>query len=214
MNRDRGKQFFVTFGLKRCLEEAYANSSPAKRTQLQIQVEQAITHFRQFTRTIPTRDRPDKEHALVDEKIQKLGLPAMSSCRKGYAACCHITVLVSNSEARQLAGMIKAGTVSVDMNLMREQATFVGTDYEYATLPREKNRCVFLGADNTCKIYEKRPTSCRKYMVRSDPKICSDIKGNPEVVASIEVESMASGFADLDRNSDNMAKSILRYLEE
>lgn len=215
MSGDGDKQYFATYGLKRCLEEAYASSSPANRVEIYRKVAQIIESSRQSTRSVPMRDRPDKEHSVVDAKIQQLGLPAMSTCRKGCAACCHITVMVTNSEAKQLAGLISSGEVPVDMDRLREQAAFVGSDYDYAVQPPEKNRCVFLGSDNACRVYEKRPTSCRKYLVRSDPAICHEGPGGvPEIISSIEIESMATGFADLDRNAENMAKSLLRYLEQ
>lgn len=205
------KEFFVTSGLSNLLKQIGDGS--ARHTNTSIQVAQGIEFFRQQTRKIPMRDRPDVEHAMIDSVMEKQNMSKGASCKKGCSFCCHVNVQVTNSEAKQLAGLIKSGAVEVDMALLHEQAVFVGNDYEYAVQPREKNRCVFLGSDGACRVYDKRPTNCRKYLVRSDPQVCNTVGGRPEIVASLEVETMASGFADLDQNFDHLPKSVLRYLE-
>lgn len=79
-------------------------------------------------------------------------------------------------------------------------------------LPLEKRRCVFLGPENDCLVYENRPTTCRKYFVASDPGVCAEPDGRPLILGDLDIELMASGFADLDQNQDPLPKAVLREL--
>ena len=206
------KMYFITSGLGRILEQI-REKSKGKITDAEYRASQGISHYRQLTRKIPRDQRPDFEHAEIDLSVAASGNLRKASCRKGCSACCHIRVQVTNSEARQIAKIVRSGDVPVDMDRLREQAAFEGNDFEYAVQPREKNRCVFLSEDGACRIYLKRPTNCRKYLVESDPKYCDGPNDNVRALVDIETEIMASGFGDLDKNFDHMPKSILRELD-
>jgi Putative zinc- or iron-chelating domain len=41
-------------------------------------------------------------------------------------------------------------------------------------LPREDGRCVCMGADGACTIYDRRPGACRAYDCRHDPRVWID----------------------------------------
>ena len=210
---DRDKEFYITTGLSMCIARLREMLPQDKMRMMEHRISKGIDFYRQETRKIPMDKRPDIEHAAIDSLLKIIPGFDQATCKKGCATCCHIGVQTTESEAKQLANLIKTGEVKIDMDLLREQAAFTGDDFAYATQPREKSRCVFLGDDNACRVYEKRPTNCRKYLVRSDPKNCVvDGVRKPEVLASVDLETMASGFFDLDRNFDYMPKSILRHL--
>lgn len=39
------------------------------------------------------------------------------------------------------------------------------------TLAEMREGCVFLGPDRRCKVYEKRPSVCRKFPVENSPRL-------------------------------------------
>ena len=42
--------------------------------------------------------------------------------------------------------------------------------------------CPFLGEDKRCSIYEVRPTVCRGYSCREDPRITPGVRAGTEVI--------------------------------
>lgn len=44
---------------------------------------------------------------------------------------------------------------------------------EYAKLPLEESKCIFLSDERLCKVYDDRPTACRTHQVLSDKELCN-----------------------------------------
>jgi Fe-S-cluster containining protein len=72
--------------------------------------------------------------------------------------------------------------ITLDKDDLTDRA-LLAARYELSQ-PRDRTRwflrglpCVFLGADNGCTIYARRPTICRVHHVQSDPKRCADPEG-------------------------------------
>jgi Fe-S-cluster containining protein len=97
------------------------------------------------------------------------------TCRKGCAHCCHLRADATEDEGFLLYE--KAEELGVDWEKLEKQSKY-GDAIEFIKgLDIKDRRCVFLGDDNQCKIYEDRPLSCRSYYVVSDPKDCDTTRG-------------------------------------
>lgn len=207
------REFYMTTALGRMLEEASRGKEFIERVQIQDYAARGIDHYRKQSDAIPESIRPDVEHSAIDRLLEEQPNKDKATCKKGCNFCCHTTVQVTNSEARQMALMVLTGAAKIDMARLQKQAAFEGDDLAWWAQPAAEKRCVFLGGDGLCTIYEKRPTSCRKYLVASPPEHCSEVNGhNPLVIVDANVEIMASGFADLDKNQDPLPKAVFREL--
>jgi Fe-S-cluster containining protein len=112
-------------------------------------------------------------HEATDRTMQALMArdpnAGQVKCRKGCAACCHIKVDVSRSEAQLLAACAADLGLPIDRERLRKQAA------GYEGLAPEDRACVFL-KDGACGVYEHRPGACRKMLVVTDPDLCDTVK--------------------------------------
>ena len=94
-------------------------------------------------------NRVEVSHRLIDIEVEKTKILGKhkTSCRKGCASCCFNKVAVSVDEYK----VLKA--------------------FKPGNHPSDK-ACRFLDSDNSCSVYEHRPSTCRTHMVVSDPKNC------------------------------------------
>jgi Fe-S-cluster containining protein len=81
----------------------------------------------------------------------------VSPCGRCFAACCRqnghaYAVLLEGEERRRFA------LWAVDVRIERDGAVTVEK-----VLPYAQGRCVFLGDDDRCTIYEARPAACRRF---------------------------------------------------
>lgn len=126
---------------------------------------------------------PEKTMALYDviDSVNKESFAPPNpqpSCRKGCAHCCYIQVAAMEWEVITLLEYMKSKGLEFDENdieKLKNQAA-IKDDKEYIISPHR--RCVFLDEDNTCQIYEARPSACRNYYVFSDPSDCDTYNPN------------------------------------
>lgn len=141
----------------------------------------------------------------VMEKALNSSPKPQISCRKGCAHCCHQFVATSEQEAKLIYRFCKEENIPIDVDKLTRQKDY-GDGIDWVT--KEDTACVFLDENNTCKIYEARPASCRKYLVSSPPEQC-DTKVNPQgrtiVFSTLELETVASTFPNLSENSENLS---------
>lgn len=133
-------------------------------------------------------------------------------CKAGCAHCCHNPVIVNEEEAMLLLLASRENKITIDWERVVEQGKLEGlSDHEYFLKPKSLTRCVFLGDDNRCKVYEHRPAACRKYFVGSDPSACDDREGTQEVMvlADTQTELMASGMMDIDHSKVGLLPKML-----
>lgn len=156
-------------------------------------------------------------HEVVDERLQHMLATSMHGpdvkCRKGCAACCHLNVDIFPQEA-QLLRMVAAdeGIVIDEARLARQASK---DDSTWRELSPEDRRCVFLGGDLSCKVYEHRPGACRKYLAKTDPDLCDMVKhpgGKVGIVFSVEAEIVHSA-AMTAYGAGNMAAMLLREIK-
>jgi len=128
------------------------------------------------------------------------------SCKAGCGACCRQMAPVSEHEARQLLRLVEAmppQRIETLRTRFKEgieklrDAGIIEKVANFAALPAVEDRvnlgveyfkvgvpCPFL-EDESCSIYEHRPTRCREYVVTSDPKHCAD--PSPDTIHRIPV---------------------------
>ncbi len=135
-----------------------------------------------FSEMISPVQRARFAHKQVDEALDELWkanpLAAQAtSCKKGCTACCHTQVSVTKDEAELLACRV-GKDVLIDQERLERQARAKDSSSEWYKLSYEDRRCVFLGSDGECQVYEDRPSVCRSNYVFSPPEDCLTKDGN------------------------------------
>lgn len=178
-------------------------------------VMQCMQHYeKEWRRIARAADAPSVAHSVhcvLDERMQHLLATSPHAkdvkCGRGCASCCHLNVDITAQEAELLALCVReAEGVSIDMQRLHRQA-----DTPWDELPPADQRCVFLGADNACTVYEHRPGSCRKYFVVTDPQFC-DTAQHPghEVGILFDMEGELIHAAALKTHGAGSLASMLR----
>ena len=121
-------------------------------------------------------------HQLMEQTLQSAAHINVS-CRKGCTGCCHYEIEITSDEAEVLAAAVRGG-VTIDRTRLGILAARERKSPEWSNILRPENRCVFLGTDGACRIYEHRPSACRKHLVTSPAAACST-PGQP--VAPVEI---------------------------
>jgi Fe-S-cluster containining protein len=78
-------------------------------------------------------------------------------CERCVAACCKqnghdYAVLLEGDEARKFAAFSVTVRIETGTQLVSERV-----------LPYRNGRCIFLGDDDRCTIYDDRPANCRRF---------------------------------------------------
>lgn len=119
---------------------------------------------------------------------------ARVACRKGCAHCCCQHVSVSQAEAALLLECVRQLGLELDWELIERQAQH--TDHEKWHQQSERDqRCAFLADDDSCRVYEHRPSMCRKHAALDNSEQCDTgrrLGGQVLQFVSIEAEVIAS----------------------
>jgi hypothetical protein len=152
-------------------------------------------------------------HEMTDQAM-KAAAHVKVSCCKGCSGCCHYEVEITHDEAVLLAAVVRAGA-TVDGARLRDQASRERNSPKWHDVPRDENRCVFLGPDGACLIYEDRPSACRRLIVTSPPANCS-VPGAPvEPVDITLVEILLSASLSIrGATYASISKMLLPLLPE
>jgi len=102
-------------------------------------------------------------HPLVKELV---------ACKVGCSACCHTQVSITEDEAELLSQKVLSG-IKIDYALLRKQMDAKNEEISFNKLSYEERKCVFLGDDQTCQVYDDRPSVCRTNAVLGSPIQCS-----------------------------------------
>lgn len=111
------------------------------------------------------------EHVLKDPKVI-----ALSPCTSGCSACCSTQVSVTSDEAELLASKVREGT-TIDLDRLHLQMATKNSASAWYALTYEERKCVFLGSDQRCTVYEDRPSVCRTNAVLGDSSQCDTTNG-------------------------------------
>ncbi len=147
----------------------------------------------------------------IDEKVLA-DKENIISCKAGCAFCCYVQVTITSDEAKALIEWSKENDIRINYERLQKQAQAGDDSIKHVELKFADRKCVFLGDDNLCRVYEHRPGSCRKYMVSGDPKECdTEINPGGQVLNFIDVyaEMMVSGAFNAVE-SGPMAQMILK----
>ncbi|HVQ49767.1 MAG TPA: YkgJ family cysteine cluster protein [Mycobacterium sp.] len=140
------------------------------------------------------------EHSVVDEHMREFMATHPKApevpCRRGCSACCRQNVTITEPEGVLLLKFAEYAGVVIDWAKVERQAAAPGRGPKaWSTLPVEDRACVFLGDDGECRVYEHRPSGCRKYLVFTDAALC-DVEKHPGeqvgILFSLEAETVAS----------------------
>ncbi len=116
----------------------------------------------------------------VDEKMEELfedsSVKKLVKCGRGCHACCHTQVSVTQDEAKLLAQYIAEG-VTIDWDRLAAQVEAKDSARAFYTIPFSQRKCIFLGDEGECRVYQDRPSVCRTNYVVSDPRLCSTAGG-------------------------------------
>jgi Fe-S-cluster containining protein len=145
-------------------------------------------------------------HAAVDALIGRdRGADPESAgirCGRGCSHCCRNPVEIWPQEAALLVEAARAAGIGLDPARLERQARH-GID-DWQRQPRADTACIFLGEDGACRVYEARPSACRKLLVTTDPALCDPAQHLPDAAGrwfSWEAELLeAAALETLGRN--------------
>lgn len=147
----------------------------------------------------PGVERANALHRMLDV-TQEPTAGLNISCRMGCSGCCHYEIEITDDEAVLLASVVRGG-VEIDRERLAKQATRARKGPEWEDILQPDNRCVFLAPEGVCRIYELRPSACRRHLVTTPAEWCTT-PGKP--VAPVEVlmtEILLSAATSLDGSS-------------
>lgn len=152
-------------------------------------------------------------YAAVDHIIKQTPPDTMKQvkCTKGCAHCCKIPVDVSLSEAEYILNFCKQNNIPIDVEYLKHKAQLIKEDHMFS----KYRNCMFLAEDESCKIYEARPISCRKYLVMTDPIFCDYSKDKAQVqyLSTLQADLIVFGLFAADRETGVFPYMLLRAME-
>lgn len=188
----------------------YNMASDTAKLKMQVYYDRMTQHFLSVKQVSP-QEAVRNLHMEMDEKIktqlaQKGAKPI--SCTKGCSFCCYLHIVIAKSEAELLAKHVTPEMIPA----LQFQAKAETYEQWNKIQPHKKKQCVFL-KDGECSIYNDRPSSCRKYMVVTKPRLCNvEFKINKVLIqASAEAEILA-GVIQTQDGEGSMAKMLLELV--
>jgi Fe-S-cluster containining protein len=168
----------------------------------------------------PIKEKVGAMYRAIDEMNQdSFNKPGVQqpSCKKGCSHCCHIMVNATEWETQTLIEYMKHKAIEFDeydIATLEAQAKIADTD-EYLLSPHR--RCVFLGSDNLCQVYEARPSACRNYFVFSDPEDCNTFGTNADgrVLSNFNLETVLPILALMKMSeTDSLPRQLLKQIRK
>jgi Fe-S-cluster containining protein len=152
----------------------------AKQTYEKLRGQPAFSNITQFVidhlkKISSATERARFVHHIVDDCNREVFAHPMvaklSPCKVGCAGCCHTQVGITEDEAALLAERVEDG-VKINYALLDQQIKMGNNPEDFYKLSYENRRCVFLGADDACLVYNDRPSVCRTNSVLGDASQC------------------------------------------
>lgn len=122
----------------------------------------------------------------VDAVHEKVDMAGKTTCGSGCSFCCHSDINMSTYEASYINAVIEHYDIKVDEVRLKKQQTKKWHKLKYA-----EKKCVMLGEENECMIYDYRPMICRLWNSTEDPKFCDQKAGSTETRTARVVEAWA-----------------------
>ena len=134
----------------------------------------------------------------------------------GCTACCHTQVSVTSEEALLLTQRVLNGVEVDPVLLMKQAATGDKSDKDFNKLPYEDKRCVFLDQKGACRVYEDRPSVCRKNSVLGDASQCSpsETRQQLRLVKTQQADMAIYASFVYSEDAGSLPVMLQKYLEE
>ena len=130
-----------------------------------------------------------------------------SSCQRKCGGCCHGRVEINTEEAEALVRSAEHHGWEIDSVRLKIQKDFRVKDFESAD--ELVARCVFLGEDQLCKVYNERPMVCRNHFVTTPRANCSTPEAPKDLVADLMPELIAAAYNEVVQEKGLLADMIL-----
>lgn len=167
--------FTMTSQLRKMFEHYKATLSPEGYQHIVAEVDTAMkAMIAKLTPLAPGIERGKVAHALIDEQ-NNLYADVATTCQKGCAYCCHLEVEITEDDAEVVADAIIKGNLAYDKNRLQAQAARANKADIWLKGAIPDNRCVLLDESGSCRIYEDRPSTCRKHAVFGPAKDCAEL---------------------------------------
>lgn len=161
----------------------------------------------------PGANRAKAGHRLLTPLIADGIEKVKPSCKKGCGACCHLEVEITRDEGELLADFVNAG-FELDLERLTLQAFRESKGSDWVKKVTGNNRCVFLGAEQECLVYDLRPSTCRKLVVTNDPKECMTEEGKVVPILIPFAEIALSAIVSQSQNAHaSLSKNLLAALK-
>ena len=156
----------------------------------------------------PGTARAEALHRMLDRALATAHDQPLS-CRRGCAGCCHFEVEITPDEAALLAVKVRAGA-AIDRERLRLQSARPRLDPAWSRFFAPENRCVFLGDDDACRIYESRPAACRRLLVTTPAEACTTPGAAVAPVPVLIAEVLLSAALEMASGTQASLASLLR----
>ena len=191
---------FIRSPTNRLKSILWRKANAADRMEFDSILESVRSLFEKYTRilqeTPPGIRRAMSLHQLIDLALEEARtLPI--TCRSGCSGCCHFAVEITRDEAELLVELLASG-VGIDLEKLERQAEREPNSPEWQVHWSNESRCVFLGSDSRCRIYEHRPAACRKLLVTTPADLCASSSSEIEPVRVLLAETIVSAAISLD----------------
>jgi len=178
-----------------------------------------IEHLKKIT---SPKERARFVHNVVDEYNREIfAHPIVQQflpCKSGCSGCCHTQVGVTADEAELLAERINEG-IKIDHKLLEIQINAGNNPAGFYQLEYKNRRCIFLGTDDSCRVYSDRPSVCRTNAVLGDASQCIPQEGNGEsttirLVKTEQSDMAIMGSFLMSSESGNIAQMVGKILKK
>jgi Fe-S-cluster containining protein len=148
-------------------------------------------------------------HPLVKE---------LSPCKAGCSGCCHTQVSITEDEAELLASIINDG-LKIDLKRLNDQYEASNSSEDFYKLSYNSRKCIFLGEDDRCQVYNDRPSVCRTNSVLGEASQCStqaglDPKQTLRLVKTAEADMAMMGAFLSSKNNGTLAYMVRKFIEK
>lgn len=172
------KQLEVGNGQKSFPQVALRSYLKLKEETLFLRFTQAVlTTLHKMLRPI---ERAKFIHEMIDHEMSELyrneAVQRFTACQKGCSACCHTQVSVTSDEADLLATRVMEGA-AINWAHLHKQKSAGDQFHEFMKISFQDRGCVFLKDDQTCGVYEDRPSVCRTNAVVGTKEQCDTQNG-------------------------------------
>lgn len=144
-------------------------------------------------------------YKLMDRSVQKFMKTNTTTCKKGCAYCCYVYIETTIDEALLIRNYCKHNHIPLKEETLKEQSK--------STRKNWNHKCIFLDKNNCCFIYPVRPMTCRKYYVKSDPRLCDVSTGIHRIAIfhNLDTELMTAGVFQV-RDTGSLPEQLLKVL--